>query len=149
MERAIDEEDEKLYRELELKYDRLYKEIYAQRHQILSGEKQPPADLIAEYDTRAKVLDDEDFKKIEVNACDVKDIQNTPLGVPGFWMRAMINHGGIARLIQEKDRPILMHLQDIQCELHTSGYGFDLVFTFEKNDYFKNESLKKSFIMTR
>lgn len=84
-----------------------------------------------------------------MNACDVKDIQNTPLGVPGFWMRAMLNHSGIARLIQEKDRPILMHLQDIQCDLHTTGYGFDLTFTFEKNDYFKNAQLKKAFVMTR
>ena len=95
------------------------------------------------------MLDDEDYKKVEVNACDVKDIQNTPLGVPGFWIRAMINHGGIARLIQEKDRPILMHLQDIQCNLHTEGYGFDLIFSFEKNDYFKNATLQKSFVMTR
>lgn len=79
----------------------------------------------------------------------MKDIQNTPLGVPGFWMRAMLNHGGIARLIQEKDRPILMYLQDIQCDLHTIGYGFDLTFTFEKNDYFKNAQLKKTFVMTR
>ena len=123
--------------------------MYEQRLLILAGEKQPPADLLAEYDARAKLLDDEDYKKVEVGACDVKDIQNTPLGVPGFWMRAMLNHGGIARLIQEKDRPILMHLQDISCELHTTGYGFDLIFTFEKNDYFKNAQLKKSFVMTR
>lgn len=42
-----------------------------------------------------------------------------------------------------------MHLQDVTCELHTEGYGFDLVFTFEKNDYFTNETLKKSFVMTK
>ena len=75
-----------MYRELELKYDKLYKEIYHQRHQLLQGKIQPPADLIADYDLRAKELDDEDFKKIEVNPCDVKEIQNTPLGVPGFWL---------------------------------------------------------------
>ena len=64
-------------------------------------------------------------------------------------MRAMLNHGAINRLIQEKDRPILMHLQDIDCVLHNPGYGFDLIFTFEKNDYFKNAELRKSFIMAR
>jgi nucleosome assembly protein 1-like 1 len=105
--------------------------------------------VLAEFNTRANELNDEDYKKVEVNGCDVKDIQNTPLGVPGFWLRAMVNHGGIARLIQEKDRPILMHLQDVQCNLHTEGYGFELVFFFEKNDYFKNESLRKNFVMTR
>ena len=42
-----------------------------------------------------------------------------------------------------------MYLQDIQCILHDPGYGFDLIFTFEKNDYFKNASLTKKFVMTR
>ena len=64
-------------------------------------------------------------------------------------MRSMLNHGGIARLIQEKDRPILMYLQDVQCNLHNPGFGFDLVFAFEKNDYFKNLTLTKSFVLTR
>jgi nucleosome assembly protein 1-like 1 len=116
---------------------------------VLAGEKAPADELVKEFEARAKELDDEDYKKVEVSACDVKDIQNTPLGVPGFWMRAMLNHGGISRLIQEKDRPILMHLQDVQCNLHTEGYGFELIFVFEKNDYFKNASLRKSFLMTR
>jgi nucleosome assembly protein 1-like 1 len=104
---------------------------------------------LAEYETRAKVLDDEDYKKVEVNAVDVKEIQNTPLGVYGFWLRAMLNHSSVGRLIQEKDRQILIHLIDVQCNLHTEGFGFDLLFTFEKNDYFTNEVLKKSFVMTR
>lgn len=64
-------------------------------------------------------------------------------------MRAMLNHGGISRLIQEKDRPILLHLLDIECILHDPGYGYDLIFIFEKNDYFKNDKLKKSFVMTK
>lgn len=42
-----------------------------------------------------------------------------------------------------------MHLQDVACTLHEQGYGYDLVFTFEKNDYFTNETLKKSFVMTK
>lgn len=55
----------------------------------------------------------------------------------------------MTRLIQEKDRPILMHLQDVTCNLHEQGYGYDLIFTFEKNDYFSNETLKKSFVLTK
>lgn len=103
-----------------------------------------------EYETRAAELKDEDFDKVEADPVDVKDIQNTPSGVYGFWFKAMINHAMIGRLIEEKDRPILMHLQDVQVKLHEgNGYGFDLLFTFEKNDYFSNELLKKSFVMTR
>ena len=70
-----------------------------QRNEILAGTKAPQEELLKVYETRAKELDDEDYKKLEPISCDVKEIQNCPLGVPGFWMRAMLNHGGIARLI--------------------------------------------------
>jgi hypothetical protein len=49
----IDEEEEKLYRELELKYDKLYKEVYEQRKKVLLGSVAPPEDLLAEYAARA------------------------------------------------------------------------------------------------
>lgn len=42
---------------------------------------------------------DDSYKKLEVNPVDVKDIQNCPKGVPGFWLKAMLNHPGIGRLI--------------------------------------------------
>lgn len=35
------------------------------------------------------------------------------------------------------------------CKLHDTGYGFDLLFEFEKNDYFNNSILKKSYVMSR
>ncbi len=41
---------------------------------------------------------------------------------------------------------MLMYLQDIKYILHDEGFGFDLIFTFEKNDHFTNETLKKSFV---
>jgi nucleosome assembly protein 1-like 1 len=41
----------------------------------------------------------------------------------------------------------------VSCILHDkepAGYGFDLIFKFEKNDYFTNEEpLKKSFVMAK
>lgn len=43
----------------------------------------------------------------------------------------------------------MMHLLDISYDLHEVGYGFDLTFKFEKNDYFSNEFLKKVFVMTK
>jgi nucleosome assembly protein 1-like 4 len=115
---VINDEEEKLYRELELKYDKLYQEIYEQRKQVLMGTGALSQALLDEYETRAKELDDEDFKKVEVTEVDVKDIQNTPNGVYSFWLKAMLNHGLISRLIEEKDRPILQHLQDVSCKLH-------------------------------
>ena len=79
----------------------------------------------------------------------MKDIQNTEQGVYGFWMKAMLNHPSIAKLVQEKDRPILSHLTDISLVLHTDGFGYDLLFKFEANDYFTNTELKKSFFMAK
>ena len=42
-----------------------------------------------------------------------------------------------------------MHLVDVEYSLHAEGYGFSLVFKFEKNDYFTNEDLKKVFVMSK
>lgn len=88
----IDEEEEKLYRELELKYDKLYNQVYEERKALLLGKVPPSETYLGEYEARAKELDDEDFKKVEATPVDVKEIQNTPLGVYGFWLRAMLNH---------------------------------------------------------
>jgi nucleosome assembly protein 1-like 1 len=38
------------------------------------GTLAPPEALLAEYQARADELNDEDYKKVEVNAIDVKDI---------------------------------------------------------------------------
>ena len=61
----------------------------------------------------------------------------------------MLNHVGLNKMITEKDRPILMYLKDIQCHLHLEGFGFDLTFHFDKNDYFSNEVLKKTYVMAK
>lgn len=56
---------------------------------------------------------DEKYAELEVPICDVKDIQNTPKGVSGFWLRAMVGNQNIGRTVVEKDRSILAYLQDI------------------------------------
>jgi hypothetical protein len=68
------------------------------------GDKFDTNELLQEYEKRAEELNDEDYKKVEATGVDVKDIQNTPNGVPGFWLKAMLNHPTIGRTIQEKDR---------------------------------------------
>lgn len=49
-----------MYRELELKYDKLYKEVYDVRNAIING-KAPTEQQLKEYEERAKALEDEDF----------------------------------------------------------------------------------------
>jgi len=48
--------------------------VYEQRRLVLIGSKTPSDELVKEFDNRAKELDDEEYKKLEVNTCDVKDI---------------------------------------------------------------------------
>jgi hypothetical protein len=48
--------------------------VYVQRNEILAGTKAPQEELLKIYETRAKELDDEDFKKLEPISCDVKEI---------------------------------------------------------------------------
>ena len=38
------------------------------------GELDPSQELLDEYEKRANELKDEDYEKVEANACDVKDI---------------------------------------------------------------------------
>lgn len=70
-------------------------------------------------------------------------------GVSGFWLKAMCANNHVSSAIHEKDRPILGYLQDVKLDQHTDGYGFDLVFLFEKNSYFKETELKKTFQMCK
>jgi len=83
-----------------------------------------------------------------VSPCEVKDIQNIPFGVNSFWLKAMLNNKRISQAIFEKDRTILSYLQNISLDLHEKGFGYELTFHFEKNSYFKETSLKKSFVMS-
>jgi hypothetical protein len=52
-------------------------------------------------------------------------------------------------MISEKDRPILGYLLNIDLVLHdeSRGEGFDLIFTFAPNGYFKGTEIKKEMIM--
>lgn len=146
---AIDEEEEKEYRLLELKYEKLYSEVYAKRKAINNGTCEIDAGLVAAFDKRMAVRSaDEKYAEIEVDICDVNNIQNTTKGVSGFWLRAMLGQKSIARTIVEKDRPILQFLQDIRLELHEHDSGFTLFFEFEPNSYFSDTVLIKKYHMS-
>jgi hypothetical protein len=63
---------------LDHKYEELYLPTYDLRSKILKGECEIPQELIDEFDKRAEELNDEDYKTLEVEQCDVKNMQNTP-----------------------------------------------------------------------
>lgn len=37
------------------------------------------------------------------------------VGVPEFWVRALMNHGGVQETIAEEDLPALEYLADVRC----------------------------------
>jgi len=94
---------------------------------------------------------DEGFKDVEPAVVDMMQLINVKMGVPNFWLKTMMNHPQISQQISEKDRLIFQYLKDVRLVLHEDyGFGFDLVFHFEKkNSYFLEEILTKKFVMSR
>lgn len=92
----FDEEEQKEVRKQEINFESKYQEIYELRRKSINADptldKDMVAALIAEFDERAKQMQDEDYAKLEIPPCDVKPIQNTPSGVSDFWVRALLNH---------------------------------------------------------
>lgn len=96
------------------------------------------------------------FQKLENEApeADAKTV-----GIPNFWLDVLMNSADVN--IYQCDVPILKHLTDITCELHSdpavsptlcySGsnhlyfQGYTLSFHFSENPYFGNDVLKKSY----
>jgi hypothetical protein len=96
----MDEEEQAEYRKLELKYESKYAQIYSVRSKILNDDSfKIPEELISEFNKRAEELKDDGFKDLEYEKVDVKEIQNCPNGVPGFWLRAMLGQPLIGSLI--------------------------------------------------
>lgn len=78
----------------------------------------------------------------------MKPIENAKFGVPNFWVKVFCNHKQLKAKVSEKDRDVLKYLANVQLELHEKGFGFELIFTFDKeNPYFEETQLKKVFLM--
>eukprot|EP01138_Halocafeteria_seosinensis_P004422 gb/GECG01004523.1/.p1 GENE.gb/GECG01004523.1/~~gb/GECG01004523.1/.p1 ORF type:complete len:406 (+),score=114.32 gb/GECG01004523.1/:1-1218(+) len=64
-------------------------------------------------------------------------------GVPGFWLKALQQHGEITDYIEEWDEDVLQYLEDIEWSHLEDMNGFKLSFHFASNPYFKNSVLTK------
>ncbi|GMF45967.1 unnamed protein product [Phytophthora fragariaefolia] len=125
----VEEEFEKERKALELKYEKLYQPFYQQRAEIVSGAKEVDAVTAAAAEPQQADADASE---------DVK-------GVPGFWLRAFMNHSVLADLIQERDLPAFEFLTDVHSVSHEEDNGFKLTFEFAENPYFSNKSLTKEY----
>ncbi|TYZ53632.1 hypothetical protein PybrP1_002991 [[Pythium] brassicae (nom. inval.)] len=122
----LEEQFEKERKQLELKYEKLYQPFYRQRAEIVTGAKEVDAVVDSE------VASDED--------ANVK-------GVPGFWLRAFMNHSALADLIHERDLPAFEYLLDVRSASHEDDNGFKLEFDFAENPFFANTTLSKEYVI--
>lgn len=68
----IDHEEEKEYRLLELKYEKLYAEVYNKRRNLITGKDEINGDLVKAFDERKQIRQaDEKYGALEVEVCDV------------------------------------------------------------------------------
>jgi len=67
--------------------------------------------------------------------------------VADFWLTALSNNSIIRQHIDRDDIDILAHLVDIQTHDLDSCFGFRLEFHFERNPYFENQILTKTYVV--
>ena len=71
---ALDEEEDLAYRVIERKYEHLYEKVYAKRALLISGELTPDPDIMSKFEEMKGTLVDEEYEKLEVPVCDVKEL---------------------------------------------------------------------------
>jgi len=128
----IENEFKKEHNQLEYKYESLYKPIYEKRKNIIDGTGSINIEEIQDK-----------LKELNINEEDAK--KNSETGIPDFWLKCLENCPE-CEPINDKDKKILKKLKDITCESFENG-NFNIIFTFEENDYFTPNVLTKEFIL--
>jgi len=127
----------KAVHELDTKYAEQYNGIRNKRSAIVNGQREPSDD-----ECNIPLLHDappEELQKLEQEAPE----DDTNKGIPDFWLSVLMNSADFD--IYVCDAPLLKHLTDITCELHTDPAGYTLSFHFSDNPYFMNAVLKKRY----
>ena len=102
--------------------------LFASRRKVVEGEGQPT------------ILEEEE---------EGEEPQKAPVeqGVPGFWLRVLLNSKNLKQIVQATDIPLLNSLIDIRVSNFEQPLGFRITFTFRPNDYFLNVELTKDYFL--
>jgi nucleosome assembly protein 1-like 1 len=146
------EMEAKFYEEvhqLECKYAKMYERLFEKRKEVVTGAVEP-TDSDCEWESSEDEDDEADEKddlKGKATIDEDKD-EESPSGIPEFWLTILRNVEILADMIQEHDEPILQHLEDLRVKFHEgTQMGFTLEFHFSANDFFTNTILTKSYQM--
>jgi nucleosome assembly protein 1-like 1 len=83
-------------------------------------------------------ISSEDTEKYAIKEEEVKEN-----GIPDFWLNVLVNSKFFE--INDKDKEIIKLLKNVTLELSETLLDFTVKFHFEKNDYFEEETLFKTF----
>jgi nucleosome assembly protein 1-like 1 len=53
-----------------------------------------------------------------ISSLTPEEAQENVKGIPGFWVRALMNHSIVEQIITERDLPALEHLIDVRSTSH-------------------------------
>lgn len=129
--------------QLDLKYQKQYDEINAQRNKIIEGNYEPSG---AEIEWKEKEKDAEEELSNGVAKITIDGMDENTKGIPKFWMYALknANEDSLMGLLEDEDEPVLEHLTNITVNLNEPvNNGFTLNFHFSENPFFTNSVLTK------
>jgi nucleosome assembly protein 1-like 1 len=109
---------------LEKKFAAKKAELYNDRKQIITGEKEIAPEEGAEADAEEEE------------------------GIRAFWLGCLSRHPIVGNVIQEEDEDALEALTDITCDISEDFTTFTLKFHFAENDFFTNNVLTKTYEVT-
>lgn len=142
--------------ELELKYDKIYQPLYQKRFEIISGKHEPTEEeskLPESLSENKQNGDQENIEKIK-NEVEFSEEEETQLkskvkGIPSFWLGCFSSTYNFNDSIEDHDRPVLKHLEDIKLIYGQKDdyVTYTLEFHFSKNSYFSNEVLTKTYYL--
>jgi len=134
--------------QIEAKYQSVFEPIYAQREQIVSGEREP-TDEEANWPYKEEHFNDDEVNGSAAKKLKTENGSNDVRGLPEFWLTCLKSTSLLGGMIQQHDEPILKHLKDVKVKLNAQKpYGYTLEFHFNENEYFKNKVLSKSYELT-
>jgi len=65
---------------------------------------------------------------------------------PTFWLRVLVSYPAVAAQISAADCTLLRSLTNVQVQHNNENDGgYRVLFSFEKNEFFSNETLRKSY----
>lgn len=95
-----------------------------------------------------EILTEDDFKKYSIIKDSSQEQNNNEnLEIQDFWLTALKNCDYFD--ISEKEEKILHFLKNIKIELHENKIDLTLNYFFDKNEFFKNDVIQKSYFYNK